>query len=295
MPAAPLRESADTKPVRHHEWRDETPPLVRILCITYNHAPFVAQCIEGFLAQKTTFPLHVVIHDDASRDGTQQILLEYARRYPNLISLVLQSENQFSKGLIAPIDFAALPPARYTALCEGDDFWTDENKLQIQIDFLERNPEFSVSGHDCEVVLDDGSTTGERAVRESKRRDFAALDVMCGKAHLPTCTRVFRNVIEQRPPEERAMLNPDRLWLCMLGQYGRSHFHHDIQPAAYRQHAGGIWSGLDRSARNLEHIESSLRLFRYFRRVGEQRASAFHWRRFVWKTVMTHLRRGWAR
>jgi hypothetical protein len=208
--------------------------------------------------------------------------------------LVLQAENQFSRGLIAPIDFAALPPARYTALCEGDDFWADENKLQIQIDFLERNPEFVISGHNCEVISLDGSRSGRMEVRPSKRRDCSAADVMRGKAHLPTCSRVFRNVINERPPEERRMLNTDRLWLCMLGRFGKSHFHHDIAPAAYRQHEGGVWSRLGRAERNLQHIEAALCLFRYFRRVGEKRVAAYHWRRFVWKTVVTYLRRDWA-
>jgi len=283
-----------TESLKERSWPPGAEPWVRVLCLSYNHADFMEQCLEGILAQKTAFPVHVVIHDDASRDGTQEILKRYAARFPDLITLVLQTENQFSRGLIAPIDFAALPPARYTALCEGDDFWSDENKLQIQVDFLERNPEFVISGHNCEVISLDGSRSGRMEVRPSKRRDFSAADVMRGKAHLPTCSRVFRNVINERPPEERRMLNTDRLWLCMLGRFGKSHFHHDIAPAAYRQHEGGVWSRLGRAERNLQHIEAALCLFRYFRRVGENSVAAYHWRRFVWKALVAHLLRSWA-
>jgi glycosyltransferase involved in cell wall biosynthesis len=74
-------------------------PIVSISCITYNHAPFIRECLEGFLMQKTNFSFEILIHDDASTDGTKDIIEEYAAKYPELIFPIYQSENQYSKGV----------------------------------------------------------------------------------------------------------------------------------------------------------------------------------------------------
>jgi glycosyltransferase involved in cell wall biosynthesis len=120
-------------------------PLVSICCITYNHASYIRQCLDGMLMQKTNFPLEMIIHDDASTDGTAQIVKEYADKYPDLIVSILQSENQHSKGF-KPFANFVIPRARgkYIAICEGDDYWTDPLKLQKQVDFLERHEDFGL-------------------------------------------------------------------------------------------------------------------------------------------------------
>ena len=122
-------------------------PLVSVSTVTYNHAPFIRQCLDGILMQKTTFPIEMLIHDDASTDGTADIIREYEARYPDLIKAIYQTENQYSKGF--PIERQLLfAPSRgkYIALCEGDDYWTDPLKLQKQVDFLEANPDYTICG-----------------------------------------------------------------------------------------------------------------------------------------------------
>lgn len=111
---------------------------VSIDCITYNHAPFIRQCLEGFLMQKTNFSFEVLIHDDASIDGTADIIREYESRYPDIIKLIYQTENQYSKNVAISATFN-FPRAKgkYIALCEGDDYWNDPLKLQKQVDILE--------------------------------------------------------------------------------------------------------------------------------------------------------------
>lgn len=111
-------------------------PLVSITCLTYNHAPYLRQCLDGFVMQKTSFPIEILIYDDASEDGTQDIIREYERKYPDLIKPIYQTENQYSKGV--KVEFVYNYPrakGKYIAFCEGDDYWTDPNKLQKQIDF----------------------------------------------------------------------------------------------------------------------------------------------------------------
>lgn len=127
--------------------------MVSVCCMTYNHAPYIRKTLEGFLSQRTSFPMEILIHDDASTDETAQIIREYAQRYPDLIRPVLQTENQHSRGVYITRDIL-LPMARgkYIAHCEGDDYWTDPDKLQKQVDFLEGNPSYSASMHNCSFV-----------------------------------------------------------------------------------------------------------------------------------------------
>ena len=123
-----------------------------IHCLTYNHAPFIRQTLDGFVMQKTNFPFEVLIHDDASTDGTADIIREYEAKYPDIIKPIYQTENQYSQGI--KIGFTHLYPrakGKYLAMCEGDDYWTDPFKLQKQYDALEQHPEADICAHagDC--------------------------------------------------------------------------------------------------------------------------------------------------
>lgn len=120
-------------------------PLVSICCLTYNHEPYIKQCIDGLLMQQTNFSFEVLIHDDASVDKTQAIIKEYKERYPDIIKPIFQIENQYSKGVgVTRVYQFPRAKAKYIAMCEGDDYWTDPYKLQKQVDFLEANPGYSM-------------------------------------------------------------------------------------------------------------------------------------------------------
>ena len=126
--------------------QDSTIPLVTIRCITYNHEPYIRQCLEGFVMQKTNFPFEAIVHDDASTDGTAAIIREYAEKYPDIIKPIYETENQYSKhdGSLQRIMNAHIR-GKYVAICEGDDYWIDPLKLQKQVDFLENHPEYTLS------------------------------------------------------------------------------------------------------------------------------------------------------
>jgi glycosyltransferase involved in cell wall biosynthesis len=138
-------------PVRiiDQQWPVETIPLVSICCVTYNHEAFIGEAIEGFLMQETTFPVKIIIHDDASCDGTSDIIRDYQRRYPDLIRAIIQSENQHSKGGLNLIAILAESFGKYAALCEGDDYWICKYKLQKQVDLMQSNKNFAISFHDA--------------------------------------------------------------------------------------------------------------------------------------------------
>ena len=124
---------------------DTDNPLVSIRCVTYNHEPYIAQALDGFLMQKTSFPFEVIVHDDASTDKTAEIIREYEIKFPKIIKPIYETENQYSKhdGSLSRIMDSACK-GKYIALCEGDDYWIDENKLQLQVDFLEKNSEYGM-------------------------------------------------------------------------------------------------------------------------------------------------------
>ena len=118
-------------------------PLVSISCLTYNHAPYLRQCLDGFVMQITSFPIEILIYDDASGDGTQNIIEEYQKKYPDIIKPIYQTENQYSKGVkVGFVYNYSRAKGEYIAFCEGDDYWIDPLKLQRQVDFLEGNPEY---------------------------------------------------------------------------------------------------------------------------------------------------------
>lgn len=126
------------------------PLMVSILCTTYNHEPYISQCLDGFVMQKTNFRFEAIVHDDASTDGTAAIIREYAEKYPDIIKPIYETENQYSKhdgSLDRIMDKAC--EGKYIAFCEGDDYWTDSLKLQKQVNFLEGNPDYGMvyTGH----------------------------------------------------------------------------------------------------------------------------------------------------
>ena len=142
---------------------NEMQPQVSIICNTFNHAKYIEEAINGFLIQKTTFPIEILIHDDASSDGTADIIRKYASKYSELIKPVFQEENQYSKGISITMRYQ-IPRAqgKYLAFCEGDDYWTDPEKLQKQYDYMERHEEVSICCHAYSMVDRNGKLIKER-------------------------------------------------------------------------------------------------------------------------------------
>ncbi|MBP1564495.1 MAG: glycosyltransferase [Oscillospiraceae bacterium] len=135
--------------------RESFEPVVSIKCLAYNHEKSISKCIDGFLMQETTFPFEIIIHDDASTDTTADIIRKYESKYPNIIKPIYQTENQYSKhnGVIRKMVNSKLN-GKYIAFCEGDDCWTESYKLQMQVDYLEKHLECSMTYHAVNYVND---------------------------------------------------------------------------------------------------------------------------------------------
>jgi len=168
-------------------------PAVSICCIAYNQESYIRDCLEGFIMQKTNFPFEVLIHDDASTDKTADIIREYEARYPDFIKPIYQTENQYSQG--ARINLVYNFPrvrGKYIAICEGDDYWTDPEKLQVQFDFMEANPEYSMCFHRVCIL---NEQTGEESLScNADTKDISLSEaIFCSGELIPTASTFFRS------------------------------------------------------------------------------------------------------
>lgn len=173
-----------------------------------------------------------------STDSTSAIIMEYKQKFPLLIKPVIQKENRFSKGL-KPASFAyQYATAKYIALCEGDDYWTDPDKLQKQVSFLEANPDFVLCYHDCQPFNESGNTNVKYG---GAKRDLKSIELQ-KSTPIFTLTTCFRNLIREFPPEYHMAKFGDLFIWSLLGEHGKGKYFDDILPAMYRVHDGGIFS-----------------------------------------------------
>jgi glycosyltransferase involved in cell wall biosynthesis len=266
-------------------------PCLSICCATFNHAPYIAQTLEGFLEQETDFPVEILIHDDCSTDGTREIVQTYAERYPQCFRLSLPLENQYSLGVGVMANLRKQARGDFIALCEGDDFWTDPTKLQKQVSVLRNNPDFVMTGHDYVGVDADGKQLSkEDHIRllgaiSMPTGDLTALELKTGTVVPRTCTRVFRNVPLPNPPEKDKVLGGDMFLSSLLGQHGGYHHVQGIKPAVYRVHEGGVWNGLQIEQRQKEALNTFHWMQVYYDRIGDAETAQILARK------QTHLRR----
>ncbi|MFC3607421.1 glycosyltransferase [Stutzerimonas tarimensis] len=249
-------------------WEGRREPLLSIICLAYNHAGFIRQTLDGFLAQETDFPVEIIVHDDASTDQTAAIIREYEQRYPSIIKPIYQRENQYRLGVPFSTRLFAQARGRYIAYCEGDDYWIDPRKLQIQVDFLEAHPDYVMTYHDAFMFNSKGVIQSPHLTGRY-RADATALELMQGR-HVTTLTTCFRNLIHELPPELIGVEVLDICWWSLLGAHGKGRFIKEIRPAAYRIHEGGIFSMRSSKQRIRMSMHAYYCLARYYHRIGNQ-------------------------
>ena len=214
---------------------------VTIRCITYNQKDYIRQCLDGFVMQRTNFRFEAIVHDDASTDGTAEIVREYAEKYPDIIKPIFETENQYSKhdGSLGRI-MNANTRGKYVAICEGDDYWTDPLKLQKQADFLDANPQCSLTYHACKNVF---STPCKIYDKYAENVNKLYSDVELVDYPFQTGTVMYRKSIVESDLYKRLVnigcLFGDVLIYLTASRFGTIEGVNE-QMSVYRRHEGGI-------------------------------------------------------
>ena len=217
--------------------------LVSICCITYNHEKFIADAIEGFLMQKTNFGIEIIIHDDASTDKTAEINRQYQKRYPDLIKAVCQTVNQYSLGVdIFESNIFPLIRGKYIAICEGDDYWIDPNKLQKQVDYLENNPGCTMTFHAAKVVNSENKFIELMKPYRENRLCTAGDICLGGGGFIPTASIVYRKELMNNPPRWYYKQSfKDFQLMLIVSKQGYAYYIDEIM-SIYRTGVPGSWT-----------------------------------------------------
>lgn len=216
--------------------------LVSVICITYNHENYIRDSLNGFVSQKTNFRYEVLVHDDASTDGTQQIIMEFAEKYPDLIVPIFEKENQYSQGKMVLDDLIGpYVKGKYIALCEGDDYWCDSGKLQKQVDFMESHDDYVACVHNTRVLDMD---KGKEYIKydTEKDKDITLQDVVSGGAGAyHTSSLLMRKEYMIVPEKYRVADIGDYPTSIYLALSGKIYYFKDVM-SVYRFNAPGSWT-----------------------------------------------------
>ena len=245
-----------------------TTPLVDVFMPTYNHGPYLAQAIESVLAQKTDFEYRLNIADDCSTDGTQALIKQYAARNADRIRAIISPTNL---GILHPdrVSTRVLQSCtgKYLAVLEGDDYWTDPDKLQKQVDFLESHPDFAICFHDVKTVNESGHEIPDPSFASHQKRISTIEDLLAGN-FIHACSVMFRGgLIKEFPDWYTTLRIGDWPLYVMNAQHGKIGYLDDVM-AVYRVHESSLWSSRDRldqiaeTMEVLDHLDAYLG-FRY--------------------------------
>lgn len=221
---------------------EENRCMVSVLCTAYNHQEYIAECLESFVKQKTDFQFEVLVNDDASTDSTAEIIRQYAEKYPDIIRPFYQEKNLYSRlkmpGLFAKVFYPEVK-GKYIALCEGDDKWCDESKLQRQVDWLEAHHEYSACVHNTTLRFCGNESDDRLLISEEGDRDVEFSTVIKGMSFaFHTSSILARSEYIVEPPE----------FHFVAGSYG------------FTDYAIGLWLTMNGKVRFIDRPMSMYRI-----------------------------------
>jgi glycosyltransferase involved in cell wall biosynthesis len=234
------------------------PPTVSVAMITYNHERFIAQAIESVLMQRTTFLYELVIGEDHSLDKTREIVKDFQRRYPSKIRVLLADQNLGA--MTNCIRTLQASEGQYIALLDGDDYWTDPRKLQLQVDFLNDHPDCAICFHNAAKVYEDGRSVPGLYCPAGQKPFFTLADLLAGN-FIPTCSVMVRNGLLRALPAWFQQLGfGDWAFYVLNAQYGNIGYLDEVM-GTYRVHGHGQWSGESK----IQRLSSQISVYKAFR------------------------------
>lgn len=226
----------------------ELTPAVSVVCVVYNHEPYIAQAIESFLCQETTFPYEIVVHDDASTDHTFDVISEFCKRYPDRIKYIRQPKNVYSQGERIFDVAISYSVGKFVALCEGDDFWTDPKKLQKQYEYLIEHPEVGAVFGDANIHY---QKTDFTLIAHDSSRGFipptgdVRESLLKGNPY-KTCTVMLRREAilgyAKHAKKLKAKMDDYVAWLYIAGRYRIGYIHSVLGTYRVLEHSASHFS-----------------------------------------------------
>jgi glycosyltransferase involved in cell wall biosynthesis len=218
----------------------ENKPIVSVCMITYAHGPFIATAIESVLMQKTNFPFELVIGEDDGPDNTRAICEVYAQEYPDIIRLLPYEKNMGNHPNFIRTLYNCT--GKYIALLEGDDYWTDPNKLQKQVDLMATDQSLAFTFHNVHI-LQNNNVSGQ--VYPGERQHVVTIKETLNHDYFQTCSVLFRSDLLFSIPRAEAkkwIYNDITLYCMLLREKGlRAQYIPEVM-GTYRIHPGGVWS-----------------------------------------------------
>lgn len=236
-------------------------PLISVIVLTYNQEAFVDPCLEGILAQN--YPnFEVVVSDDTSSDGTATLIEKFA----NNDSRVRSFKSDENRGPSGNFEFALEQcKGDYIAFCEGDDLWTDSQKLSMQMDAILADPALSLVYANYAKVNDGGTEITSKAL-ERQPESFSLGDLIHFHGPATNSVLIKREVFpDQFPDVFHEVLNPDVFILGYALHHGKAGFIDQVL-SAHREHDAGIWTSLDKFERGLIRYST---LVKFYRTIGK--------------------------
>ncbi len=213
---------------------------VSVLVMTYNHVDFIEQALKSVLMQRATFDYEIIVSEDCSVDGTREIVLEYQRRYPKQIRVLLSEENIRSNFIVTRGIQAA--EGQYIALLDGDDYWTIPDKLQKQVEFLDSHPNCAICFHNVRV-LDESNGKSDQLWNSPSQKPIATFEDIWMGNFIATCSTMFRQGIIGEIPGWYETMFPITDWPLHIlnAEHGNIGYLDEVM-GVYRFHGGGCYS-----------------------------------------------------
>ena len=224
---------------------------VSVPIITYNHQAYIATALDSVLMQAVDFTYEIIVGEDCSTDKTREILIDYQKRYPEKIRLLLNDKN--IGGQQNAIQTYAACRGEYIASLDGDDYWTSPDKLKKQVNFLEKHPECSICFHDALIVYDDGSK--EPTHYRPSQKEFSTAEDLLFDNYIPTCSAMYRRGLLKNTPAWIDNLKMGDWPMYILNSIDNTIGYMNETMAVYRVHSGGIWSMKHRHIHEMAIIE----------------------------------------
>lgn len=262
---------------------------VSVAILTYNQKEFIGKAIESALSQKTNFDVEILVGDDCSTDGAQETILAYQEKYPDKVRAVLHSKNLGQNGLFNTIETLKLAKGTYIAPMDGDDYWTDDQKLQRQVDFMEVHPDFSACFHNALITYEDGTPSHE--LNSPDQKDVITAEDLVGEDEIwfmATSAVMFKNGIMHYPEWFLKSSSGDIPRYVILAKHGPIGYVPGVM-SVYRKNRGGasfkdhyrdarflynriaMYEGIDKELDYRHHDLLRLNIARYYRMLLDAR------------------------